>query len=230
MTTSEANMPWLRNVTPGTAFYFGGHRWTVLDHTPEGGTLAIMADFLSYEVFDEQNCNDWRVSSLRAYLNDKENGFYGKLANYLIDPLSNKGYSDLRGLFMPITSNLTAADGMTDYGTSEDYISLLSCDQYYKYYKLIPHIERGYWTLTPLTCSEDSAGHTRVIGASGALSTPYGFNAIRGVRPLCKLNSDMLVSIKKPEEEIDIHKSITCAECGAKLGSKYHMVDLAKDS
>ena len=47
------------------------------------------------------------------------------------------------------TSDLIADNGDKQYGTCEDYVTILSCDQYRKYRKLIPNYSKPVWTLTP---------------------------------------------------------------------------------
>ena len=75
----------------------------------QGGLLAVVAHELDKEyAFDKDNKNDWRKSSLREFLNEE----YIKQIN--------------RGDLLPFVSDLTADDGTTDYGTSEDYIFMLS--------------------------------------------------------------------------------------------------------
>lgn len=61
--------------------------------------------------FDEENCNDWRKSSLRRELNGA-----------FLDALVAEGAD--RAAFLDWESDLTADDGMTDYGTATDKIAL----------------------------------------------------------------------------------------------------------
>ena len=50
------------------------------------------------------------------------------------------------------TSNLIADNGDKQYGICNDYVTILSCDQYRKYRDLVPHYSKWMWTLTPWNC------------------------------------------------------------------------------
>ena len=53
----------------GTRFGYNGIEFVVLGEE-QGGVLAVVAERLKKEMpFDENNCNDWRGSTLREYLN-----------------------------------------------------------------------------------------------------------------------------------------------------------------
>ena len=95
----------------------------------QGGVLAVAAKRLEDEMaYDEDGSNDWRKSSLRKYLNEEF------VKNF------NKG--DL----LPFVSDLTSDDGMTDYGTSEDFVALLSDNLYRKYRKFMPQYDTWVWS------------------------------------------------------------------------------------
>lgn len=96
----------------GERFFYGGIEWVKLD-TISGGVLAIAADALFESCFNESNHNDWRISSLRHKLNGT---FFDTLIARKADP----------DAFLEWESDLTADDGMTDYGTALDKIFLIS--------------------------------------------------------------------------------------------------------
>lgn len=153
----------------GTRFTYRGIEFVALGEE-QGGVLAVVAKRLENEMpFDEENSNDWRSSTLRKYLN----GEY--LENF------NKG--DL----LPFISDLTSDDGMTDYGTSEDYIALLSDNLYRKYRKVMPKYDTWIWTITPWSCLPGTAYGERSVGTSGALSS-YIAHYASGVAPACIFN------------------------------------------
>ena len=155
--------------TAGTRFTYRGIEFVALGEE-QGGVLAVAAKRLENEMpFDEDNCNDWRRSTLRKYLN----GEY--LENF------NKG--DL----LPFVSDLTSDDGMTDYGTSEDYIALLSDNLYRKYRKVMPKYDTWVWTITPWRCLPGNANGERNVSTSGALNDFYAYGAY-GVAPACIFN------------------------------------------
>ena len=119
--------------------------------------------------YDENGCNDWRKSSLRKYLNEEF------VKNF------NKG--DL----LPFVSDLTSDDGMTDYGTSEDFVALLSDNLYRKYRKFMPQYDTWVWTITPWSCTPGNANIERIVVTSGALYYNGAVNGL-GVAPACIFN------------------------------------------
>jgi len=173
----------LKTLERGTQFHYGGRQWTALEHDDGGGTLCITTELTGHSAFGDDGNADWRQSSLRAVLNDIKGGFFADLRK------SVGHMSD----FLPITSNLTADNGQTDYGTSEDYIALLSCDLYRKHREAIPPVGDWWWTLTPCATSSRSSRSARCVNSDGDLFNGAAFNGI-GVRPLCRLESEILVS------------------------------------
>ena len=180
----------LSTLKAGTRFVYGGVEWVKLEHFfNERGNIeavAIAAKPVFERAFDTENCNDWRKSSLRRELNGV---FLAALIAEGADPAA----------FMEFESDLTAADGMTDYGTARDKIALISCDLYREYRALLPKIGCWWWTLTPWTCDPEYLYSVRSVDSSGA----YG--GARGVLPLCHLQSDILVSV--PDEDAETEQS-----------------------
>lgn len=184
---TEKNKPQqvqISTLKAGERFTFAGVEWVKLDDE-DGDCLCLAAECVCNKPFDEDNCNDWRESSLRDWLNDE---YFGELEDAL---LSNIPYP-----FAKIVSDLTADDGMTDYGTAKDYVTLLSCDQYRKYRGIIPALDDGYWTLTPWTCNTANSGYVCYVYKSGTLCDVKAYRDDVGVRPLCKLKPETLVEPK----------------------------------
>ena len=137
----------------GTRFTYHGIEFVVLGEE-QGGVLAVTAKTLEGEyAFDENNCNDWRKSSLRKYLN----GEY----------IKNFDTGDL----LKLRSDLTTDSGQKDYGTSEDYISLLSCDLYRKYRDFVPKYDNWVWTVTPWHIFPGYANVVRLVNTGGSVSS-----------------------------------------------------------
>lgn len=181
-------MKQLGTLQAGTHFIYGGVEWVKMGKVISGGVLALSADYLFERAFDTDNSNDWRTSSLRRELNGE-----------FLDALVREGAD--RDAFMDWESDLTADDGMTDYGTAVDKIALLSCDLYRKLRALIPQVGNWCWTLTPWTCIASSADGVRLVHSDGALNYRYAYSGDRGVRPLCYLNSEILVSVPGEENQ-----------------------------
>lgn len=175
----------LENISPAERFTYGGLGWTVLKHDAEGGTLAITTKIVGERAFGG-DCNNWIESSLRAHLNDciGVDGFLGKL-------LTN-GAS--LGSFLGIVSDLTADNGETDYGTASDLIALLTCNLFRKFRLIIPPADNWYWTLTPIGYAANSS-EVRVVIKRGVLGEAYIRSDFVGVRPLCRLKSEIFVSV-----------------------------------
>ena len=180
----------LSTLKDGARFVYGGVEWVKLEHlhTAPGKieTVAIAAEPVFERAFDEENCNDWRKSSLRRELNG---AFLDALIAEGADPAA----------FMEFESDLTADDGMTDYGTARDKIALISCDLYREYRALLPKIRCWWWTLTPWTCDPEYSYSVRSVYSSGAMDRDDACSGNWGVRPLCHLESSIFVSV--PDEE-----------------------------
>lgn len=180
----------LSTLQAGTHFMYGGVEWVKLGKVVSGGVLALSATCISEQAFDAENCNDWRKSSLRRELNGP-----------FLDALVSEGAD--RAAFMDWESDLTADDGMTDYGTATDKIALLSDSLYRQFRAIIPILDGWYWTLTPWSCKEEYKAYVRGVRSSGALSYNSAYYGHYGVRPLCYLNSEILVSIPEEDKEAE---------------------------
>lgn len=153
----------------GERFTRGGIEFVALG-MEQGGVLAVVAKRLEDEMaYDEDGSNDWRKSSLRKYLNEEF--------------VKNFDKGDL----LPFVSDLTSDDGMTDYGTSEDFVALLSDNLYRKYRKFMPKYDTWVWTITPWSCLPGYANGERGVITSGALNGNLAYGGL-GVAPACIFN------------------------------------------
>ena len=179
----------LSELAQGARFTYGGVEWVKLD-TIGPGVLALSADFLFRRAFDGDNCNDWRKSSLRRELNGE-----------FLDALVAEGAD--RSAFLDWESDLTADDGMTDYGTATDKIALRSDALCRKYRAITPAVDAWCWNLTPWTCDPEYSCHARCVHSDGTLDWRLAHRGYYGVRPLCYLNSEILVSIPGEGKEAE---------------------------
>ena len=170
----------ISQIETGGRFLYGGVEWVKL--YAGDGTVAISAEPVFERAFDENNKNDWRSSSLRRELN---------------------------GAFLDWESDLTADDGMTDYGTATDKIALLSDKLYRMFRGIIPRVDAWCWNLTPWTCNPEYSCDVRYVYSSGAMNWIYADNGSSGVRPLCYLKSEILVSVPGEDDE---EKNVEVAE------------------
>lgn len=154
---------------PGTRFTYSGIEFVALG-IEQGGLLAVTAELLHDEMqFDEDECNDWRTSSLRKYLNEE-----------YIKEIDDSG-------LLPFVSDLTADNGMKDYGTAEDKIALLSDTLYRKYREYVPKYNNWWWTITPWACAPTSAYTERIVSTKGSIDSNIASGS-NGVAPACIFN------------------------------------------
>ena len=156
----------------GEHFIYNGIEFICLDII-DGNYLAMTAKPWAEIPFDTNNHNDWRKSSLRRVLNTD-----------FLELL------DKKHLVMQ-TSDLIADNGDKAYGTSEDYVTILSCDQYRKYRDIVPLFEEWMWTLTPWSCNASNSYYVRRVHTTGyvvSINARYSF----GVAPACLFSSQNL--------------------------------------
>ena len=172
---------------PGTRFKYSGFEWIALEET-NGGVLVVTAECLTDTdgdlnkfPFDENDKNDWRKSSLRKYLN-------GEFLQAI----------DADSLIKQ-TLDLTADDGMRNYGTSNDYVGILSCEQYRKYRDILPDYGCWWWTLTPWTCLASYSYHVRYVYTSGSVGC-YGAHNASGVAPTLIIKSEVYNALQQEDQ------------------------------
>ena len=177
----------LAELAQGARFLYGGVEWVKLEDIG-AGTLCLAAEPVFLRAFDEENCNDWRKSSLRRELNGA-----------FLDALVAEGAD--RAAFLDWESDLTADDGMTDYGTAVDKIALRSDALCRKYRDITPPVDAWCWNLTPWTCDPEYSCNVRCVLSSGTLNYDVAYSGHWGVRPLCYPKSAILVSIPGAEND-----------------------------
>lgn len=168
----------------GSVVKYAGLEWIVLEQRNKG-SLLLAKHRLYKRAFDSDNSNNWKKSSLRQELNNFNEGGLC-VAN---ENLSSVKKDDL----VLFKRNLMTDDGMTDYGSCEDYISLITCEEYRKFRKLIPNASGWWWTLTADSLEYDS--FVRCVDSGGSLVNYNAFIGTYGVRPLCLLKSDTEVEL-----------------------------------
>lgn len=168
----------LTGLKVGDYFEVAGTKWRILDIKPCG--YVCLSDALEERKIFDSETNNWKLSSLREYLN---NDFYKKIA----DEIMEKN-------ILPFGRDLLSLDGQTEYGNCTDYVSLLSIDDYRLYRKLIPNNEQWWWLLTPWsTPCNGYETQVSVVSPSGGVSFD-DCNFIYGVRPLCIFSPNLFES------------------------------------
>ena len=170
----------IKDVKIGSKFKFGKIEFVKLDNS-YSGCLCLATGVLFGDCFDEDNLNNWATSTLRQ-----------KLMEVIGD------YIDKEAL-VPFDRDLTTDDGMTDYGHCTDTVSLLTCDEYRKYRKLIPNCGEWHWTIT--ADSLEYSYSVRNVFSVGSLSNLNAYGGGCGVRPLCVLKPDTIVEIQNAEDK-----------------------------
>ena len=107
----------LKTAARGTVFPYAGEKWVVLEHDPAGRTLCLRLDLIPNKPFDENNCNNFATSSSKEWMN-------GPYLDNLIDAVKGPN------AFLQTELDLTADDGLKDYGTCTVTIFSLTVDQY----------------------------------------------------------------------------------------------------
>lgn len=186
--------------TPKTEFTMGGIAWTIIQ-TGESWVKCIASKCVEERVFDEENKNDFAASSLRAYLN-------GEFLQRLIDAGAPEA------MFEEFAVDLTADDGLKQYGTDSARIGLITCDEYRALRENIPPLpNEWWWTATP---DSPINNFVRYVYADGTLIYNIAYLGNVGVRPLCVLQSEILKSYldggaKQRAEAVDMMKHIAAA-------------------
>lgn len=181
----------LSEIKPGEVLIYAGYEWIKLEQ--EG--LCLMKDILEEREFDDRS-NNWKKSELRLHLDM----FFNNKFNWSI----------ISGIdFLPFEIDLTSDDGMRDYGKCVGEIGLLTADLYRSNRHLLKPLKDWWWLATPHTCLSSYTRTMRCVTSTGMLDYGYVYNS-RGVRPLCNLSSETLVSVPGEEKEEEAkEKNIT---------------------
>lgn len=163
----------------GDTFKINGLVWKVIDITDKG--YKCLAERLKDNMQFDSNCNDWKKSELREYLNTE---FYYGLALTV-------GEENI----IPFERDLLSLDGQTEYGTCEDKVSLLNVDEYRKYRSLLPNTNNYWWWLIS-PWSTPCNGYERLVAVVSSSGVFRGWNYGNdfGVRPVCIFSSSIFES------------------------------------
>lgn len=179
----------------GNTFDLAGINWKVLHVDPPAYPNAPAHYFceatedLFQAAFDEDNNNDWKGASLRKRLN-------GPFLEELIEKCP-----ELADAIVPTYRDLTADDGLKDYGSCLDKVTMLTADEYRATRDLHPAPEHWRWLITPDgTPASSGTSYVRFVDSDGSLYYNYAYYGSRGVRPALTLKSDLLVSVPGTED------------------------------
>lgn len=169
----------------GKTIEVAGIKWLVLDKL-EKGYLVISDEFYGKSREFDTDCNNWDSSDLRQELNTE-------LRRKIEEAVGEGG-------LLKFTRDLLSMDGQTEYGSCEDYVSLISVDEYRKYRKLLPNTGEWWWTLTPdsTKCNDDTS-YIRIVSPSGCINCNF-YGSSDGVRPVCIFSSSIFESYEEDDD------------------------------
>lgn len=170
----------LSTLKSGDEFKLGDEVFIVLEQT-DNGTRVISKEFAYEEVKFGDNSN-WNTSPIRRILN---NEYFKKIATII-------GENNI----ISMDRDLTSLDGLDDYGTCTDKVSLLTAAEYAKYHKILglkSNYPDWWWLITPAsTPSNNNSRGVCCVDSSGVLGWG-GCGCSGGVRPFLNLESSISV-------------------------------------
>ena len=172
----------LSDLKPKDEFKIGDEVFIVLEQTEEG-TIVISKEFAYCNMKFGDN-SDWKVSPIRKTLN---NEYFKKIAAII-------GEKNI----LTMDRDLTSLDGLDDYGTCTDKVSLLTSAEYVKYHKILglkSNYPDWWWLITPAsTPSNDDYLDVCVVRPNGIFDW-VGSDIRESVRPFMTLNSSISVQL-----------------------------------
>ena len=172
----------LSTLNPGDKFLIGDERFIVLEHTCDG--VRVIAENFAYSDMTFGDNSDWKESYIRRALHDE---YLQKITAIVGD-----------GNIIPMVRDLTSMDGLDDYGSCTDKISMLTFAEYAKYHKILglkPNYPDLWWLIT--ACSTPSNDYLRRVCcvSSGGTVDWFDCDYVNGVRPFLTLDSSILVLV-----------------------------------
>ena len=145
--------------------------WRKFKEDENGNSYMLADDSINNSKFGKTN--DWRDSFIRK-----------DLVN-----LTDKIKEEIGDKLVPIEVDLFSHDGLDDYGTCEDLVSILTYDLYRNHRKNIKPINNWYWLATPnSTPSGCSSNNVLYVYSNGYVNYFWYFNC-GAVRPFFILKS-----------------------------------------
>ena len=182
----------LKTAARGTVFPYAGEKWVVLEHDPAGRTLCLRLEVIPDKPFDEDNRNNFAISSSKEWMN-------GPYLDNLLEDVNGPN------AFLTTELDLTTDDGLKDYGTCTVTIFLLTVDQYRRNRDVIPNADDWWWLSTAFsTKSNGYESLARDVSSDGTLHWYNAYSGLDGLRPACYLDSDLLISVEDDEATDDV--------------------------
>ena len=200
----------LKAAARGTIFSYAGEKWVALEHEASGRTLCLRLDLIPNKPFDENNCNNFTTSSSKEWMN-------GPYLDNLIDAVKGPH------AFLTTELDLTADDGLKDYGTCTVTIFSLTVDQYRRNRDVIPNADDWWWLSTAYSTAANGYEHSaRDVDSDGTLGGVDACGGNSGLRPACYLDSDLLIPADGEDTGIGAQEAGTIvAELVEQFGGTY---------
>lgn len=188
----------LEKLNPGDIFRIGDCEFLVLEQAGET-TAVIKKDFLVAGMeFGESN--NYAESPVRSTCEEFAEGIGRAIGKENI---------------LEHTVDLTANDGMRDYGEITARASLLTAERYRKYVSILDTVkmEDYWWLATPWSTPSHGIEYAVLCVSPSGFINDFNFDFGIGVRPFCILKSTILVSRGK-EQKHECRKQgvIPCGE------------------
>ena len=185
----------LDRVPFGATFTLDGVRFVKLDGDRDA-IFALTEDTpadLGYVQFEDDDAT-----------RDDHNNFNGSLVQKEIERWLRDKHKPIFDAVVERPIDLTAMDGMTDYGCPLTVGRILTIDEYRKHRRFIPLTDNPYWLATGwTTASSPDSSATNAYGIRGG-GTVNNYNVCSpsfAARPALYLQSQILVSVDTDEEE-----------------------------
>lgn len=175
----------LSTLKSGDEFKLGDEVFIVMEHTDKG-TRVISKEFAYKEVKFGDNSN-WNTSPIRRMLN---NEYFEKIAAII------GGENNI----ISMDRDLTSLDGLDDYGTCTDKVSLLTAMEYAKYHKILglkSNYPDWWWLITPASTPSNNYAHRVCCVSSNGILDWDVCGYAYGVRPFLNLESSISVLLNK---------------------------------
>ena len=185
----------LDRVPFGATFTLDGVRFVKLDGDRDA-IFALTEDTpadLGYVQFEDDDAT-----------RDDHNNFNGSLVQKEIERWLRDKHKPIFDAVVERPIDLTAMDGMTDYGCPLTVGRILTIDEYRKHRRFIPLTDKPYWLATGWTTASSPLSSTYnayYIVTDGTVGSSYVYYANFAPRPALYLQSQILVSVDTDEEE-----------------------------
>ena len=169
----------LSSLSPKDIFKIGKHEFIVLEQI-EGATMVLLKETLGDSKFGDTNNYNGSV------VDDACEKFADEIADII-------GAENI----IEHTVDLTADDGLKDYGTIERRMSLLTADDCRSCVEILDahKLEKWWWTSTAYsTPAHGDEDIVKCVSPSGNVNRRSSYYYSNGVRPFCILKSNIFVS------------------------------------